>query len=78
MIFAFIVKAKRELANLVDVAKFVAQIMLNESSLEVTKFIAQKSSKVHNDSVLEVSVNTLISKPLMASKIAKYVFFVFT
>lgn len=43
MIFAFIVKAKRELANLVDVAKFLAQIMLNESSLEVIQFIAQKS-----------------------------------
>ena len=32
---------------------------------------------MHNDSVLEVSENTLILKPLMASKTPRYRFFVF-
>ena len=31
--------------------------------LEVTEFMAQKSLNVRNDSVLEVSENTLIPKP---------------
>ena len=47
----------------------------NESMLEVIKFIAQKSSNVHNDGILEVSENTLIPNQFMKSKIPQYWFF---
>ena len=36
--------------------------------LKVAKFKAYKSSNMHNDSVMKVSENTLIPKPLKASK----------
>ena len=40
--------------------------------LEVTKFLVEKSSNVHNDNMLEVSENIFIPKPLMACKIPRY------
>ena len=37
--------------------------------LEVAKFIAEKSSNVHNDSMLEVSENSLNFKTVMGNGI---------
>ena len=38
-----------------EVAEFISQKMPKDNLLEVMKFIAQKSSYMHNDSMLEVS-----------------------
>ena len=43
--------------------------------LEVAKFKAYNNSNVHNDSVLNVSENALITKLLMTSKTPQYRFF---
>ena len=43
--------------------------------LEVVEFISTVSSNVLTDSVLEISENTFIVKPLMVSKTWRYQFF---
>ena len=52
----------------------------NYSMLNVTKFKLKhkKTSNIYNDSMLEVSNNTLIPKLLMVPKIPRYYFFGFS
>ena len=46
-------------------AKFIEK-KSNDKMLEVTIFIAEKSSNIHNDHVFEVSENTQILKQFLA------------
>ena len=57
-----------------ELTKFIAQETSNDSMLKVAKFKAYKSSNMHNGGVLEYIKNTLISKPLIVSKISRYWF----
>ena len=57
-----------------DAEKNIEWEMPNNSKLEVANFIAQKRANVHNNSVLKVSENTLIPKPLTVSKTSRYLF----
>ena len=77
-IFAFVINDKKESTlEAVEVAKCIAQKKSDDSILEESKFKAQQKLKYANDSVLEVSENTLFQKLLMASKIPWYWIFRF-
>ena len=69
LIFVFIINAKTQNQHEKGGIKQIYNARkLQMTVLEVAKFKAYKSSNIHNDSVLEVSENTLITKRLMASK----------
>ena len=77
-LLSLLIQKRKSTLEAVEMANFIAEKAPSDSMLEVAKLKAQKSSNMRNDSVLEVSENTLIPKHLEASKNPRYRFFGFS